>query len=122
MVAIAFVVVLGIVIGLPTVKLFVGLPDYGLYVEPLIDTQYESIIAQVLIQNTGSQPLTNVKVDFGDGDILYLGTISVRDRVILTPPADNKMEFVAVSADHDVFVNYTPLVEQIRKNIFKFLK
>ena len=102
---IAFIVVIGIVIGLPTAKLFVGIPDYGLYVDPVIDTQYQSIIAQVLIQNTGSQPLTNVKVDFGDGDILYLGTIAVRDRVILTPPTDNKMEFVTVSADQDIFVN-----------------
>jgi len=114
-VCIAFIVVIGIVIGLPTAKLFVGLPDYGLHVDPVIDTRYESIIVQVLIQNTGSQPLTNVKVDFGDGDILYLGTIAVRDRTILTPPADNKMEFVAVSADNDIFVTKEYREEQLTK-------
>jgi len=35
-VCIVFVVVMGIVIGLPTAKLFVGLPDYGLNVDPVI--------------------------------------------------------------------------------------
>jgi len=28
----------------------------------------------------------------------------VSDRTILTPPTDNKMEFVTVTADQDVFV------------------
>ena len=112
---IAFIVVIGIFIGLPAAKLFVGIPDYSLHVDPVIDTQYQSIIAQVLIQNTGSQPLTNVKVDFGDGDILYLGTIAVRDRVILTPPTDNKMEFVTVSADQDIFVNKEYREEQLTR-------
>jgi len=112
-VAIAFIIIIGVFIGLPTTKLFVGIPDYGLYVDPVIDTQYSTIIGQVLIQNTGSQPLTNVKVDFGEGDILYLGTIAVRDRVILTTPTDNKMEFVTVSADQDVFVNKVYREEQL---------
>jgi len=39
-----------------------------------------------------------------DGDILYLDTIAVRDRTILPTLADNKMEFVTVTADQDVFV------------------
>jgi len=112
---ISFIVIIGIFLGLPTAKLFVGIPDYGLYVDPVIDTRYQSIIAQVLIQNTGSQPLTNVKVDFGEGDILYLGTIAVRDRVILTPPTDNKMEFVTVSADQDIFVNKEYREEQLTR-------
>jgi len=112
---IAFIVIIGVFIGLPTAKLFVGLPDYSLYVDPVIDTQYQSIIAQVLIQNTGSQPLSNVKVDFGEGDILYLGTIAVRDRVILTPPTDNTMEFVIVSADQDVFVKKEYREEQLTR-------
>jgi len=113
--SITFIVIIGAVIGFPAVKLFVGLPDYGLYIDPVIDKQNPPFIRQVLIQNTGSQPLTNVKVDFGEGDILYLGTIAVRDRVILTPPADNKMEFVIVSADQDVFENKAYREEQLTR-------
>jgi len=104
-VSIAVIVLVVVVIGVPSVKLFVGLPDYDLYVDAIINKQNSLIIGQVLIQNTGSQPLTNVKVDFGEGDILDLGTLDARQKLILTPPPDNKMEFVTVSADQDVFVN-----------------
>jgi len=104
-VPVAVIVLVVVVIGVPSVKLFVDLPDYDLYVDAIINKQNSLIIGQVLIQNTGSQPLTNVKVDFGEGDILDLGTLDARQKLILTPPPDNKMEFVTVSADQDVFVN-----------------
>ena len=99
--------------GLPAAKLFVGIPDYDLYVEALIDNRNPIAVGQVLIQNTGSQPLTNVKVDFGEGDIIDLGTIEVRDRVILTPPQGNKMESVIVSADQNISVNETYREEKL---------
>jgi len=104
-VPIAVIVIVIVVIGVPGIKLFVGLPDYDLYVDAIIDKQNSVIIGQVLVQNTGSQPLTNVKVDFGEGDIIDLGTLDARHKLILTPPPENKMEFVTVSADQDVFVN-----------------
>ena len=104
-VPIAVIVIVIVVIGVPGIKLFVGLPDYDLYVDAIIDKQNSIIIGQVLVQNTGSQPLTNVKVDFGEGDIIDLGTLDARHKLILTPPPENKMEFVTVSADQDVFVN-----------------
>lgn len=84
-------------------KLLVASPDYELFVDARIDEQNSFIIGEVLIQNMGSKPLTNVKVDFGEGDILNLGTLKANHKMILTPPTDNKMEFVTVSADQDVF-------------------
>jgi hypothetical protein len=104
-VLITSIVLVIVVIGLPAVKLFVGVPDYDLYVDAKINKQNSLIIGQVLIQNIGSQPLTNVKVDFGEGDIIDLGTIDARHKMILTSPPDNKMESVTVSADQDIFVN-----------------
>ena len=114
-VPIAVIVIVVVLIGVPSVKLFVGLPDYDLYVDAIINKQNSLIIGQVLIQNTGSQPLTNVKVDFGEGDILDLGTLDASQKLILTPPPDNKMEFVTVSADQDVFVNKVYREDQLTK-------
>jgi len=101
---IAIIVFVLVVIGIPFLQLFVGLPDYDLSVDARTRTVNSLTIGEVLIQNTGSQSLTNVKVDFGGGDILDLGTIKDKHKVILTTPADNKMEFVTVSADQDIFV------------------
>ena len=91
--------------GFPIAKMFVGLPDYELHVEAVIDNQKANTVGQVLIQNMGSKPLTDVKIDFGEGKKLELGTLDVRNRIILTPPNDNKMEFVTVFADHHISVN-----------------
>ncbi len=79
--------------------------SYDIEVEPIIDKQNMFTMGRVTIKNTGSQPLTNVKVNFGDGDTLKLGTMDAGEKVILSPPPDNKMEFVQVSADPDIFVN-----------------
>jgi len=114
-VPIAVIVLVVVFIGVPSVKLFVGLPDYDLYVDAIINKRNSLSIGQVLIQNTGSQPLTNVKVDFGEGDILDIGTLDARQKLILTPPPDNKMEFVTVSADQDVFVNKAYREDQLTK-------
>lgn len=84
--------------------LFVASPNYDVNVDARIDKQNASIIGQVLIQNTGSQPLTNVIVDFGEGDILNIGTLDNLHKVILTSPPENKMEFVTVSTDQTVLV------------------
>ena len=79
--------------------------DYEIYVDPLIDKQNLFITGRVTIQNTGGLPLTNVKVNFGEGDTLELGTLDAGEKVIVSPPSDNQMEYVQVSADPDIFVN-----------------
>lgn len=102
---ITVIVIIGGVMGFPIAKMFVGLPDYDIYVEAIIDDQKATAVGQVLIQNTGSEPLTEVKIDFGEGQKIELGTLDVRDRIILTPPHNNKMESVTVFADHHISVN-----------------
>lgn len=111
-VPITVIVVVVIVIGVPILQLFVNTPDYDLYVDAIINKQNVPPIGQVLIQNTGSQPLINVKVDYGGGDIIDLGTLDSKHKLILTTPSNNKMEFVKVSADQDIFVNITYREEQ----------
>ena len=63
------------------------------------------VMGRVTIQNIGAKPLTNIKVNFGGGDTLQLGTLKAGERIILSPPPDNKMEYVMVTADNDIFVN-----------------
>ncbi len=62
-------------------------------------------MGRITIQNTGSQPLTNVYVNFGDGDTLDLGTLKKGQKIIVSPPEGNSMQFVMVSADNGVFVS-----------------
>ena len=96
---------MGVIFGLDISKVAIATQDYDIFVDPLIDEQSLFVMGRVTIQNTGYQPLTNVKVNFGEGDITELGTLDPGEKIILSPPSDNKMEFVQVSADPDIFVN-----------------
>jgi len=99
------IVVMGVIFTLDIAKVAIATQDYDIFVDPLLDEQSLFVMGRVMIQNTGSQPLTNVKVNFGEGDITEIGTLDPGERIILSPPSDNKMEFVQVSADPDIFVN-----------------
>ena len=99
------IVVMGIIFGMDILKLSVSTQDYDIFVDPILDKQSLFVMGRVTIQNTGSQPLTNVHVNFGEGDTLDLGTLKVGQKIIVSPPSDNAMEFVMISADNDVFVN-----------------
>jgi hypothetical protein len=44
-------------------------------------------------------------VNFGAGDTLDLKVLKAGQKIILSPPPDNPMEFVMISADNDIFVN-----------------
>ncbi len=102
---IGIMAVVGIIFGLDIARVAIVTQDYDIFVDPLKDQQNLFTMARVTIQNTGSQPLTNVKVNFGDGDILELGTLGVGKKILVSPPPENKMEFVQVSADNGVFVS-----------------
>ncbi len=99
------IVIIALVIILDISKVAIATQDYDIYVDPLIDRQSLFVMARVIIQNTGSQPLTNVKVNFGGGDTLELGTLDAGEKVILSPPAANELKFVQVTADPDIFVS-----------------
>jgi len=100
--AIAMVVV---IFGADLVKLSVPTQEYSIFVDPILDKQSLFVMGRVTIQNTGSQPLTNIHVNFGAGDTLDLKTLKVGQKIILSPPPENPMEFVMISADNDIFVS-----------------
>jgi hypothetical protein len=99
------IAVMGVIIGLDISKVTIATQDYDIFVDPLLDEQSLFVMGRVTIQNTGSQPLTNVKVNFGEGDVTELGTLNPGEKIILSPPSDNKMEYVQVSAEPNIFVN-----------------
>lgn len=104
-IGIGVIVIMGVVFGGDIFKMSVSTQDYDIFVDPLLDEQGMFTMGRVTIQNTGSQPLTNVYVNFGAGDTLELGTIKAGQKIIVSPLPENPMEFVMISADNDIFVN-----------------
>lgn len=102
---VAGIVVMGVVFGMDIIKMSVGAQDYEIFVDPIIDKQNLFVTGRVTIQNTGSQQLSDVRVNFGSGDILEIGAMEPRQKMIVSPPPDNPMEFVQVTAEPGVFVS-----------------
>ncbi len=102
---VAAIAIVVISFGADLVKLSVPTQEYDIFVDPILDKQSLFVMGRVTIQNTGSQPLTNIHVNFGAGDTLELKTLKVGQKIILSPPPDNPMEFVMISADNDIFVS-----------------
>jgi len=102
---IGIIVIMGIIFGMDVLKLSVSTQDYDIFVDPVLDKQSLFVMGRVTIQNTGSEPLTNVRVNFGDGDTLDLGTLKIGQKIIVSPPPENSMQYVMVDADNGVFVS-----------------
>ncbi len=101
----AVIVGMVVIFGSDVVKMSVPTQDYEIFVDPIIDKQNLFDIGRVTIQNTGLKPLTNIHVNFGDGDTLDLQVLEPGDKILLSPPSENSMEFVIISADNDIFVS-----------------
>ena len=97
--------IIAVVFGSDVVKMSVPTQDYDIFVDPIIDKQNLFDIGRVTIQNTGSKPLTNIHINFGDGDTMDLKILEPGDKILLSPQSENSMEFVMISADNDVFVS-----------------
>jgi len=104
-VGISTIVIMTIIFSADILKLSVSVKDHDIFVDPILDTQSLFVMGRVTIQNIGHQPLTNVHVNFGARDTLDLGTLKVGQKIIVSPPPENAMEFVMISADNDIFVN-----------------
>ena len=74
-VGIAAIVIVAVVFGGNIVKLSIPTQEYDIFVDPILDKQSLFVMGRVTIQNTGSQPLTNIHVNFGAGDTLDLKTL-----------------------------------------------
>ena len=76
---------------------------HSIMVDPTKEQQSLFIIARVLVQNTGAQPLTNLTIDYGDGDRDFIGTLNPGKTLILSPPGDNPLQYVIVTADGGIY-------------------
>ncbi|MFB5631298.1 MAG: hypothetical protein ACE5RN_06895 [Nitrosopumilaceae archaeon] len=105
LVGIGVIAILGIVVGLSVSKGIISSEEYAISVDPFKDEQDLFVMARVTIQNVGNQPLTNVRANFGGGDIQELGTLIPGQKIIISPPNENEMEFVMVTANEGILVN-----------------
>jgi len=78
--------------------------DGSILVDPTKEKQSLFILARVMIQNTGDQPLTNITIDYGDGDKDFISILKSGKTMILSPPDGNSLQFVRVTADGNVDV------------------
>ena len=99
------IVLMVVVFGADIVKFSIPTEEYSIFVDPILDKQSLFVMGRVTVQNTGSQPLTNIHVNFGAGDTIDIKTLKAGQKIILSPPPDNPMEFVMISADNDIFVS-----------------
>ena len=99
------IAILGVIVGLSVSKGVIASEEYEISVDPFKDEQDLFVMARVIIHNIGSKPLTNVRANFGGGDIQELGTLTPGQKIIISPPPENEMEFVMVTADEGIFVN-----------------
>jgi hypothetical protein len=102
--AIAAIVAIGVVTMLSLTKGAISTQEYEIDVDPFMDPQNLFVTARVMVQNTGGKPLTNVMVNFGDGHVLSLGTLTPGQKVILSPPSENSLQQVTVTADNGISV------------------
>ena len=72
---------------------------YSIMVDPTKEKQSLFVLARVTLQNTGGQPLTNITIDYGDGDKDIIPTLKPGKTIILSPPEGNSLQFVRVTAD-----------------------
>jgi len=78
--------------------------DYSILVDPTKEKQSLFLLARVTVQNTGSQSLTNITIDYGDGDNDFISTLKPGKTIILSPPEENSLQFVRVTADGGIDV------------------
>jgi len=77
----------------------ITIADNSIMVDPTKEKQTLFVLARVMIQNTGDQSLTNLTIDYGDGDKDFIPTLKSGKTIILSPPDGNSLQFVRVTAD-----------------------
>ena len=91
---IGVIAVMAVVFGMDVIKMSITTESHSVFLDPIIDKQSLFVVGRVSIQNTGSEPLTNVRINFGDGDVQEIPVIRQGQKIILTPPEDNSMRIV----------------------------
>ncbi len=101
---VAAIVAVGAILGFYLTRGTIATQDYEVDLDPFKDPQNLFVTARVMVQNTGAKPLTNVVVNFGDGDVLAVGTMTPGQKVILSPPQENSLVQVKLTADNGISV------------------
>ena len=78
--------------------------DNSILVDPTKEKQTLFVLARVTIQNTGNQLLTNIIIDYGDGDRDFIPILKPGETLIMSPPDGNSLQFVRVTADGNIDV------------------
>jgi len=97
----------GTAIAVVMLVIFLQIPSqkYSVSLDPFMDPQTLVTNTHVTVQNTGSQPLTNVRVDYGNGSRPdMIPVLNPGEKVILSPPSDNPLNSVTVTDDQGVSV------------------
>ena len=66
--------------------------DNSILVDPQKKTE-SFVLARVMIKNQGNQPLTNITIDYGDGDKDFIPILKPGKTMILSPPDGNSLQF-----------------------------
>ena len=90
----------------------ITIADNSIMVDPTKEKQSLFVLARVTLQNTGGPPLTNITIDYGDGDKDIIPTLKPGKTIILSPPEGNSLQFVRVTADGGIDV-YKAYREQV---------
>ena len=77
----------------------ITIDDNSIMVDPTKEKQSLFLLARVMIQNTGDQSLTNLTIEYGAGNKDFIPTLMPGKTIILSPPDDNSLQFVRVTAD-----------------------
>ena len=102
--------VIGVVAAIIILTITIAFPgstttsNHSIMVDPTKEMQSLFVLARVTIQNTGSESLTNITIDYGDGDKDIIPTLKPGKTIILSPPEENSLQFVRVTADGGVDV------------------
>ena len=97
--------VIGVVAAIIILAITIAFPgstttsNHSIMVDPTKEMQSLFVLARVTIQNTGSESLTNLTIDYGDGDKDIIPTLKPGKTIILSPPEENSLQFVRVTAD-----------------------
>jgi hypothetical protein len=97
--------VIGVVAAIIILAITIAFPgstttsNHSIMVDPTKEMQSLFVLARVTIQNTGSESLTNITIDYGDGDKDIIPTLKPGKTIILSPPEENSLQFVRVTAD-----------------------
>ena len=96
----------GVIVAIVVIVFFVKPAEkYSIFLDPFIDQQPLVTDTHVTVQNTGSEPLTNVRVDYGDGskpDIIPV--LNPGEKEILSPPSNNNLQQVTVTTDEGISI------------------